>query len=192
MTNSSDTTDTELVHNVQNGDMESFRALVSLYKDKSLSLAISIVKDNVLAEDVLQEAFIKVYKNINKFKFKSKFSTWLYRIVVNTSYNELKKQKRNVSIEEYTTILNKSATEKEDQYLSSKDQKEYILEAMKQLKSDEALVLRLFYLCEMNLKEIQVISGFNASKVRVTLHRGRKNIKLKLEKLLGKEMYDLL
>lgn len=177
---------------VRNGDMDAFRTLVDLYKDKSLSLAISILKDETLAEDILQEVFIKVYRNIKKFKFKSKFSTWLYRIVVNTCYNELRKQRDTVPIEENEYVFNEDNSTNQNQILTKEDQKKYILEAMKRLKPDEALVLRLFYLCEMSLKEVETISGFSASKVRVDLHRGRKNMEKQLKKLLGNEIHNLL
>jgi RNA polymerase sigma factor (sigma-70 family) len=184
--------DNELIHKIQDGDTNAFRTLVDLYKDKSLSLALSIVKNESLAEDILQDSFITVYKNIKGFKFKSKFSTWLYKIIVNTSYNELKRQKRNISIEESDFVTNLSSEQKENLVLSFEDQKIYIQKAMEQLKTDEALVLRLFYLCEMSLKEITAITKFSASKVRVDIHRGKKNIKYQLKQLLGEEINHLL
>jgi len=165
--------DSELIHKIQDGDTNAFRTLVDLYKDKSLSLALSIVKNRSLAEDILQDSFIKVYRNIKRFKFKSKFSTWLYKIIVNTSYNELKRQKRNISIEESDFVTNLSIKQKENLALRLEDQKKYIQKAMEQLKTDEALVLRLFYLCEMSLKEITAI-------------------KHQLEQLLGEEINHLL
>lgn len=184
--------DIELIYRVRDGDSEAFRTLVDLYKDKSLSLAVSIVKNETLAEDILQDVFIKVYKKIATFKFKSKFSTWLYRIVVNTCYNELKKQKYTVAIEESETVLPETVNSSQEQPLRIKDQKKYIKKAMQKLKTDEVLLLRLFYLCEMSLKEIESISGFSASKIRVDLHRGRKNLEQQLKQLLGNEIHSLL
>lgn len=180
--------DIQLINKLRNGDTTAFRILVELYKDKSLSLAVSIVKNEALAEDILQDVFIKVYKNIGKFKFKSKFSTWLYKIVVNTCYTELKRRIKNISIEENQDTIEQTTTIKESSALTLEDQKVYIQKAMEQLKSDEALVLRLFYLCEMSLSEIETITKFSASKIRVDLHRGRKNIKRELEFLLGDEI----
>ena len=184
--------DIEIVLRVRKGDMEAFRTLVNLYKDKSLSLAVSIVKDKAVAEDILQEVFIKVFRNIKTYKFKSKFSTWLYRIVVNTCYTELKKRRHTIPIED--NKLNNYETENtgQPQILTIEEQKRYINQALTALKTDEALVLRLFYLCEMNLNEIESISGFGASKIRVDLHRGRKNIEKQLRRLLGNEIDSLL
>ncbi len=185
--------DTELIIKVGNGDSIAFRTLVNLYKDKSLSLAVSIVKNETLAEDIIQDVFMKVYKNIGKFKFKSKFSTWLYKIVVNSCYTELKKKKISIPLEENEDSFdNISSIEESTNNLTLKDQKLYIHKAMKRLKIDEALVLRLFYLCEMSLKEIEKITKFNDSKIRVDLHRGRKNLKQQLKQLLGNEINTLL
>ena len=65
------------------------------YKDDSLALACSILKDQDLAEDVLQDVFIKIYDKIKSFKYQSAFYTWLYRFVVNNCYNELRKHMKN-------------------------------------------------------------------------------------------------
>lgn len=184
--------DIQLFQKVRDGDSEAFRTLVDLYKDKSLSLAISIVKDEHLAEDMLQDVFIKVFKNIKKFKFKSKFSTWLYRIVVNTCYTELKKKKHTFPIDENEPALQQAVMVNQGMLLTLEDQRTYIQKAMQRLKPDEALVLRLFYLCEMNLKEIEVITQSSPSKIRVDLHRGRQNLEQRLKQLLGDEIKHLL
>lgn len=183
---------TEIIHLLRNGDLEAFRTLVDLYKDKSLSLAISILKNRSLAEDVLQESFIKAYNNIHQFRFKSTFATWLYRIIVNTSYTELKKQKVSLDIDDNNETRELAFEEKHINSLNHVDQQKFIQMAMEQLKADEAVVLRLFYLCEMSLKEIQSITRFGSSKIRQDLHRGRINLKLQLEQLLGEEINDLL
>ena len=59
------------------------------------------------------------------------------------------------------------------------------------MKADEALVLRLFYLSELKIEEVMQVTGFGKSKVKVTLHRGRKNLANILEKQLGKEIEDI-
>lgn len=184
--------DRELVFRTQQGDLKAFRLLVDTYKDKSLTLAVSIVKDRALAEDVAQEAFIKAYTKISGFRFRSRFSTWLYRIVVNTAYNELKKKRKTIAIGDYEKTAGIPTGSSAGYSLKKADQEYYIQRAMLQLKADEALLLRLFYLCENNLKEIEEITRFSASKIRVTLHRGRKNLKQELTLLLGDEIDHLL
>ena len=184
--------DIELINRSQDGDTLAFRDLINFYKNVSLTLACSVVKNELLAEDVVQTAFIKVYQKLHTFKQDSKFSTWLYRIVINTAYNILKQQKRHLEIDK---IPNCSiATDEKTGIVSLKeeDQKKYIQTALNAIKADEALVLRLFYLYEHSIFEIQEITGFSKSKIKVDLHRGRMNMEFQLQKLLGNEIKHLL
>lgn len=183
--------DDELIQRVKEGDSQAFRQLVYRHKDVSLSLACSILKEETLAEDVLQEAFIKVYKKLHTFRSKSSFTTWLYRIVVNTAYNQLKKQKTTISLQEndheeyYTSVT-------DTDHMKESDQKKYINRALQKLKPDEALLLRLFYLCELSIKEIEDITAFKTSKIKVSLHRGREHLHFQLRQLLGNDIHHLL
>jgi RNA polymerase sigma factor (sigma-70 family) len=86
-------TDAFLIERVKQGDTMAFRQLVEKYKDVSLTLACSVLKDKAKAEDVLQDAFMKVFHKAHNFKHQSAFSSWLYRIVINTCYNQLKQAK---------------------------------------------------------------------------------------------------
>ena len=75
------------------GDIESFGELVERHQKKMLNIAYRMLGDYDEACDVVQEAFLAAYKSINKFKAEAKFSTWLYRIVVNYTKNRLKQRK---------------------------------------------------------------------------------------------------
>ena len=77
----------------RNGDIESFGELVERHQKKMLNIAYRMLGDYDEACDVVQEAFLAAYKSINKFKAEAKFSTWLYRIVVNYTKNRLKQRK---------------------------------------------------------------------------------------------------
>lgn len=184
--------DAALFEKVKKGDTEAFRQLVDKYKDVSLSLAYSILKDKARAEDVLQEVFMKVFRKANSFKQQSAFSSWLYRIVINSAYNELKRDKSYLKLDEINTNDSLSDEKTAFQNLKEDDQKRYVLLALDMLKPDEALVLRLFYLGELSLKEVEDITDFSASKVKVDLHRGRKNLEIALRNLLGNQIMDLL
>ncbi|NHN27792.1 RNA polymerase sigma factor [Flavobacterium jejuense] len=186
-----ETRDKLLINKIMEGDTFAFKDLIDFYKNVSLTLASSIVKNELLAEDVVQTTFIKVYQKLHTFKKDAKFSTWLYRIVVNTAYNELKKQKRHSDID-IAAVYSIEVDEKSGTYLEEEDQKKYIQMALKTIKVDEALVLRLFYLYEHSISEIQEITGFSKSKVKVDLHRGRINMEQQLKKILGNEITHLL
>lgn len=184
--------DSQLIRQIKKGDTLAFQQLVEKYKDVSLSLACSILKDQAIAEDVLQDSFLKVYQKLNSFREDSAFSTWLYRIVVNTSYNSIKKRKFHTPLSEIPKTQKQLSGNGNHQELKAADQKKFIQIAMQELKADEALVLRLFYLCELKIREIKEITGFKESKIKVDLHRGRNNLHEVLKNMMGEEIKMLL
>ncbi|MCG8702174.1 MAG: RNA polymerase sigma factor [Bacteroidales bacterium] len=183
--------DFELIISVKEGDTSGFRFLVDKYKDVSFSLAYSILKNQQDAEDALQESFVKAFKGLKSFKFKSSFATWLYKIVVNTCKTKYESQKRYQQALEYDS----ESTTKHDipdntsmDMIYSNEQKVLVNRILDLIKEEEALLLRLYYLAELNINEIKEVTGFKESKIKVTLHRGRKNFQLKFEKMYGKEI----
>lgn len=87
-------TDQLLVERVQKGDKRAFDLLVGKYQHKIISLISRYVSDHAEALDVAQEAFIKAYRAIGRFRGDSAFYTWMYRIAINTAKNHLVSQSR--------------------------------------------------------------------------------------------------
>ena len=77
--------DEVIIRKVLEGDLEAFRHLISKYKNHCFTLSRSILHSDLLAEEAVQDAFIKVFQNLHKFRREAAFSTWLYRILVNES-----------------------------------------------------------------------------------------------------------
>jgi RNA polymerase sigma-70 factor (ECF subfamily) len=152
----------------------------------AFSVAVSVVKNEFTAADVVQESFVKAFENLKSFKGKSKFSTWFYRIVINEAYKFIQKNK-TAFVEEEPEL-----PESTGDSLTSTDQKYFINEVLRIMSPDKSLVLRLFYLNENSLKEISEITGWNESKVKVTLHRARKTMEIKLKDILNHEVESLL
>jgi len=86
--------DHDLVQRVQAGDSTAFRALFDKYHRRAFAVAVGVVKNEDDALDVVQEAFVKVHKNIHKFEGSSSFYTWLYRIVMNASIDHVRRTSR--------------------------------------------------------------------------------------------------
>jgi len=84
--------DSVYIRKVLEGDAHAYRYFIDKYRDMAYSLAISIVKDSAVAEEVTQDAFIKAYNALANFEQRSKFSTWLYKIVTNEALKKLKKK----------------------------------------------------------------------------------------------------
>jgi RNA polymerase sigma factor (sigma-70 family) len=173
--------DSVIVKKAITGDHEALSQLIDNYKDKAYNLAISIVKDRESAKDITQESFLKVLENIGRFRNESKFSTWLYRIVYNESLQQILSNKKIcltdvdvIESEEYSYEMFAA----EDEY-SEAD----LYEAIERLEVNERYIILLFYLAEKSIKQINTITGFSKSNIKVILHRARK----KLFKLIKSE-----
>lgn len=184
--------DFQLVKRIKQGDTLAFRTIVNKYKDLSHSLACSILKDEEESEDALQDAFLKVFKSIDKFRFDSLFSTWLYRIVVNTCLNVKEKRKGHLYTEISRDNLNEAEQKGGLETLLESERKDYIDKALNQMKPEEALLLRLYYLCDLSIGDIKNVTDFSESNIKVLLHRGRKRMFEILEKLTGNDLKSLL
>ena len=84
--------ESEQIQKVLNGDTQAFRYFIDKYRNMAFSLAVSIVKNDFVAEEVTQDAFLKAYKSLGTFEKRSKFSTWLYKIVTNEGLKRLRKK----------------------------------------------------------------------------------------------------
>jgi RNA polymerase sigma-70 factor (ECF subfamily) len=96
---SSANADDDLVQRIQAGDRAAFRGLFDKYHRRAFAVAMGVVKNEQDALDAVQEAFVKVHKNIHKFEGSSSFYTWLYRIVMNVSIDHVRKTSRRKNLD---------------------------------------------------------------------------------------------
>src|SRR5208282_4097061 len=89
----SDIDELSLIRRAQEGDRSAFDALIRLYDRNVLRLALQVVSSPEEARDLYQEAFLKVYRSIGQFRSEAKFSTWIYRVVMNVCLDHLRRQK---------------------------------------------------------------------------------------------------
>lgn len=173
-----------------NGDTIAFGVLVNRYKHMVYTLAMKIVRNKEEAEEVSQDVFIKVYQVLNTFKGGSKFSTWVYRITYNKSLDYLKKRGRGLqtsSLDDSVEYLLK-VTESVLDDLEADERKNTIKDAMKELASDDGVVLTLYYFEELSLKEISKVMDLAIDTVKVRLFRSRKRLAKILERRLEPEI----
>ena len=175
-----------LVEQIKKGDTKAFATLVKKYKDLVYTLAIRMLKNREEAEEVSQDAFIKIYKSINKFKGDSKLSTWIYRVAYNACLDRLKKHKRTIDTVEINnfTEYNVDAIENGLDALETQERKEAITNCMSQLAPKDNVVLTLYYFEELSIEEIAKVIGETTNNVKVKLHRSRK----RLAKLLSNQV----
>ena len=93
-------TDYELVQKTKDGYNDAFSVLVQRYEKPLHSLSMRYVHDTYLAEDIVQESFLKAYEKLASFEFRSAFKSWIYRIVINTAKNSLRSKKPTVDIDD--------------------------------------------------------------------------------------------
>jgi RNA polymerase sigma-70 factor (ECF subfamily) len=84
--------DEELILRFQKGDTEAFTELVVRYKDPLYNYVSRMLRDNIYAEDIVQETFVRVYRNRDRYQQIAKFSTWIYTIAINLTKTELRRQ----------------------------------------------------------------------------------------------------
>lgn len=166
----------EWIKRIVAGDTQSFSCLVAKYEKMAYTIAFRILENREEAEEVTQDAFLKMYRALPDFHFDSKFSTWFYRIVYRTALTALRGRRLFADCEtEASAALSTDEVDSATALLERADRKELIAAVMKRLPPDEALLLTLYYLEECSVEEVCQITGLTVSNVKVKLFRGRKH-----------------
>jgi RNA polymerase sigma-70 factor (ECF subfamily) len=178
------------IDKVIGGDLSAYTYLVDKHKDMAFSVALRIVRNYEDAEEIVQDAFVKAYQNMEAFRNKSKFSTWLYRIVFNAAVSRTRKKRLESTdlagfvVDNYTTDEIKENVNK----LDFDERKNLANKLINELPPLEYTLINLFYREECSIEEISEITGLSASNVKVKLHRIRKKLYSELQKILDKEL----
>jgi RNA polymerase sigma factor (sigma-70 family) len=185
-----DLTDLEIIASVKRGNQADYAIIIDRYKNKAFSLIKRMLKNEMEAEEVLQDCFLKMYYALNSFKQEAKFSTWFYRIVYNTTLSKISARKRKIenemsSLEDHFNLESNydfRITENSDLSL-------FVNVMLEKLPSNYSSVLNLFYLNEMSCKEISEVMNISVPNVKVMLHRSRNALRdLIIKKNLIREL----
>ena len=170
--------DQQLIETILNGDAKSYGQLVNRYKDLVYTLAYRMLKHREEAEEVAQDAFVKVYRSLNKFKGDSKFSTWIYKVTYNTCLDRLKKNKKHfndVPIDEYTEHKLETIDNALEGMIKM-ERSDLIKRCINKLPSESSYLLTLYYFEELSLDEMSKIIGIKSNTIKVKLYRARKKL----------------
>lgn len=167
----------DIIEKAKLGDTVALSLLIDDHKSLAYNLAFRILKNHNDSKDVVQDSFIKVLEKIQQFQYKAKFSTWLYRIVLNEALKKKHDNKRKAIVPLNTSVDMPTVDEAEDPSIDS---------ALETLTEKEKLVITLFYLAEKSIKEINEITGLSISNIKILLHRAR----LQLKKQLKAAIYE--
>ena len=186
----------DLVTYALNGDFAAFDKIVGLYKERLYSVIYNMTFNHEDAADLTQDTFVKAFRSLSKFKRKSTFFTWLYRIGVNMTLTHLKK-KRARKFFSFDQILSGEISNKEIASLSSKETSsvkktllnelhEKLNEALSKLSDKHRSIVVLFEIDGLSHKEIASIMKCTEGTVRSRLHYA----KLQLQSLLGEYIHN--
>jgi len=185
--------DLELVRRVQAGDKRAFDLLVRKYQHKIVALVDRYVRDPAEAQDVAQEAFIKAYRALPKFRGESAFYTWLYRIAINTAKNFLVAQDRRppesdvdvAEAEQFNGLLQFHEQATPERLLLRSEIGRTVIEAIEELPEDLRTAITLRELEGMSYEEIAEAMGCPVGTVRSRIFRAREAIDNRLRPLLA-------
>jgi RNA polymerase sigma-70 factor, ECF subfamily len=174
--------DLELVEDVKQGDRKAFSELVMRHQRPLLRLTMRFLKDQMSAEDVVQESFIKAYEKLNLFEGRSSFKSWLFQIAVNTAKNRLRSMPlEQVNIDDVHLGVDPGAESSMVRGDISK-----MLHAEVDLLPERqriALTLRIFE--DLSFKEIAEIMGCPYDTAKANYRHGLMRLKERLEQLQG-------
>ena len=186
--------DNEIISKVLSGDHAAYAVLVDRYQNYVFTLVLRMVKNREDAEEIAQDVFIKAYKYLADFRGASKFTTWLYTIVNNTSITFLRKKKLDIHSldnEKVFEVADSRDSGMRADLVEQKSKQAMVSKAIAMLSPDDAEIITLFYKAEQSLDEIAGILGLESNTAKVRLHRARTRLKEKMEVHFSEEVRDL-
>lgn len=178
----------DAIKRIKNGDIEAFEDIVALYETKVCGIIYQIVRNQNEVEDIAQEVFIKVFKNINKFEEKSSLYTWIYRITVNMCIDTIKKRKSVVYIDEKLETGDGEierqfeSDQKTDEIYEKKELKDIIKKCIEELPEKQRMMIILRDIKGFSYEEISSFTKTNIGTVKSQINRARLKLKELLEK----------
>ena len=174
---SAEVLDTDLIQRPLDGDFEAFAGIVARYERRAFWIAFHILGDVEESRDALQEAFVRVYRSLDRFDFARNFYTWLYRIVANLAID----RRRQLRLRQTSQLedpsgqapLDPAAPQPQDE-LDTKERAALVRRVIDGLPEMFRTILVLKDLDGLSCREIAPVTGLTYSTVRWRLHRGRR------------------
>ena len=168
----------DLIKQAQNGNKDAFCTLMKAHEAKIYALSFKYMQNTHDASDAAQDAIIKVFLNLGKFRFGSSFSTWVYRIVVNTCIDLLRKKKNDIPLDSFES---RAQDAQPDEAVISAEFMAGLKEAVAALPIDFKNVLILKDLEHKKYEEIARILGISEGTVKSRLSRAREKLRKQME-----------
>jgi len=176
----------DLINSIISGDERAFKTIVDSNAAMIFRVIMNFGVSREDAEDLSQEVFIEVYRNIKKFRNESEISTWLYRIAINKSINFVKKSKRfkwaKNSDDDISDTGKMIAVESSEANFVNNEQRILLYNSLGKLPKNQRIAFTLNKLDDLSYKEISGIMNISVSSVESLMHRAKINLQKSLSK----------
>lgn len=177
--------DGQLIAQLQSGDLNVLGVLYERHKTSVYRTALAITRDPAAAEDILQDCFLRIYERAHLIDNSLPLKPWLYRVTVNMAYNWERRRNRWQTpldgLDEMLDWLAGPSQHSPERHAEMSDVRSEVMDAISSLNVKQRIVVILFYLNALNVKEIAAILGCPVGTVKSRLHYGRENLRHKLE-----------
>ena len=165
--------DNELIKSFQNGDKASFDSLVRRHLSNTVGFFYTITRDKMAAEDLAQDVFFKLYKNLKKFRFKSTFTTYLYRINIDTANSWFTRNKWR----KFLDLDNAINQIEEDKTLEKDWLAKELWDAISKLPTKQRSVVVMRIVEQLPYKKISSVTGMSEGTAKVNFHHALQTLK---------------
>jgi len=170
--------DNEIIEEIKKGNKALFEVLYGRYADKVFYKALGLTKDRNIAKDLAHDIMIKLFLNLSKFRGTAPFSLWVHSISYNHCIDYLRRKKKMTYMDFETDEMYQIKAD--DSELEFKKVKELQLEQlefyMEQLPTDDRMILMMFYMDELSIKQVSKLLEIGESAVKMRLMRARKRL----------------
>lgn len=173
--------DHALIRRLQAGDLEALGLLFDRYRTPVFRTALAITRDSDVAEDITQDAFLRLHRHAHRIDGNLPLMGWMYRVTVNLSYTWVTRTaKWRAPLDEFVERWFRTARRSTESEAESRDEWQAVRKAIDSLSFDHKVVLVLYYLNDLSLQEIADVLECPVGTVKSRLHYGREKLKQKL------------
>ncbi|GAF63323.1 RNA polymerase sigma factor SigW [Bacillus sp. TS-2] len=177
------------IKEIKKGDLHYFEKIIEKYKNPLYATILRMTKNPEDAQDLLQEVFIKLYHQIDKYNGKGSFAGWLHRVTVNHCLDTFRKHEYKIKKEEIQDYASEESQQPDVIYLQKENQRQ-LEKLISSLPEDERFIILLRYSNELSYEEIAESLNIPVTTVRNKLHRAKKKMRQNLTQK-GEYFYDL-
>ena len=173
-----ETNDTKILEMMANDSLfeKGFKLLVKKYQERLYWHIRNMVHFHEDADDIIQNTFIKVFKNIKSFEKKSKLYTWMYRIATNETINYINKNKKHTYSSVDDNLMELENKLKADEYFNGDAAQLLLVKAINQLPTKQKVVFNMRYFEELSYKDISEILETSIGALKATFHHAMKKV----------------